>query len=93
LKTKPEKVWPEYVTTGTIAKYCGVSKVTVLRWIESRILKAFKIPGGQNRIHRDDFFAFTSRYDIPVKKYSPDNKGEAPAGKKSEGDIKRNAAD
>ena len=73
MKTKSEKSYPEYVTTGTVAKYCGVSKVTVLRWIENGILTAFKIPGGQNRIYKDDYFAFMAKYNIPVKKYTPAN--------------------
>jgi len=54
-------------TTGVVARYCGVSKVTVLRWIEKGDLPAFKLPGGQNRISRDDFFAFGTRYSIPLK--------------------------
>ncbi len=60
-------VYPEYLTTGAVARHCGVSKVTVLRWIEKGILVAFKLPGGQNRIHRDDFYAFASRYNIPIR--------------------------
>ncbi len=58
MKTRDSKSYPEYLTTGVIAKYCGVSKVTVLRWIKQGVLTAFKIPGGHNRIHRDDFYAF-----------------------------------
>jgi excisionase family DNA binding protein len=58
--------YPEYLTTGTVAKYCGVSKVTVLRWIDKGDLIAFKLPGGQNRIHKDDFFTFASRHSIPI---------------------------
>jgi excisionase family DNA binding protein len=60
--------YPVYLTTGTVAKYCGVSKVTVLRWIEKGNLVAFKLPGGQNRIHRDDFFAFANKHGIPLKR-------------------------
>jgi excisionase family DNA binding protein len=63
-----EEVYPVYFTTGVVAKYCGVSKVTVLRWIEKGNLIAFKLPGGQNRIHRDDFFAFANKHGIPVKR-------------------------
>jgi len=74
LKTKPEKSCPEYLTTGTVAKDCGVSKVTVLRWIDKGILSAFKIPGGQNRIHKDEFYAFMAKHDIPIKKYTPEDK-------------------
>jgi two-component system response regulator VicR len=61
-------VYPEYFTTGTIAKYCGVSKVTVLRWIDKGDLTAFKLPGGQNRIHKDDFYTFAAKHGIPVQR-------------------------
>jgi len=68
LKTKSEKSCPEYITTGTVAKYCGVSKVTVLRWIKNGILTAFKIPGGHNRIHQDEFNVFAAKHNIPIQK-------------------------
>jgi len=60
--------YPEYLTTGVVARHCGVSKVTVLRWIERGNLTSFRLPGGQNRIHRDDFFAFASKHSIPIRK-------------------------
>jgi excisionase family DNA binding protein len=62
------RTYPEYLTTGVVARHCGVSKVTVLRWIEKGNLTAFRLPGGQNRIHRDDFFAFATRHSIPIRK-------------------------
>ncbi len=67
METKLEKRCPEYLTTGVVARHCGVSKVTVLRWIEKGNLIAFRLPGGQNRIHRDDFYAFAAKYSIPIK--------------------------
>lgn len=68
MRTTLKRGYPEYLTTGRVARYCGVSKVTVLRWIEKGSLAAFRLPGGQNRIHRDDFFAFANRHSIPVRK-------------------------
>ena len=70
METKLQKRCPEYLTTGNVARHCGVSKVTVLRWIEKGNLTAFRLPGGQNRIHRDDFYAFAVKHNIPVKKYA-----------------------
>jgi two-component system response regulator VicR len=67
LETRLEKAFPEYLTTGSVARYCGVSKVTVLRWIEKGNLTAFRLPGGQNRVHRDDFYAFAAKHSIPIK--------------------------
>jgi two-component system response regulator VicR len=68
LKTALKKGHPEYLTTGTVARYCGVCKLTVLRWIEKGDLTAFKLPGGQNRIHRDNFYAFAAKHNIPTEK-------------------------
>jgi len=68
LRTNLERTYPEYLTTGVVARHCGVSKVTVLRWIEKGNLTAFRLPGGQNRIHRDDFFAFAIKHSIPIKR-------------------------
>lgn len=67
LETKPSNFLPRYLTTGVVARYCGVSKVTVLRWIEKGNLTAFRLPGGQNRIHRDDFYNFTLKHKIPLR--------------------------
>jgi len=67
LEVHVERAYPEYLTTGAVARHCGVSKVTVLRWIEKGNLVAFRLPGGQNRIHRDEFFAFAERHSIPIR--------------------------
>jgi excisionase family DNA binding protein len=56
---------PEYISVGFIAKRCGVSNTTVLRWINANQLPAFKLPGGHFRIERTDFFDFLERYHMP----------------------------
>lgn len=63
-----QKLKNGHLSTGAIARHCGVSKVTVLRWIDKGELKAFQLPSGQNRVHRDDFQAFIKKYGIPVMK-------------------------
>jgi len=63
-----EQSYAEYLTTGVIAQYCEVSRVTVMRWIWKRYLPAFKLPSGHYRIHRDDFSEFLAKHDIPVRK-------------------------
>ena len=63
-----EEQYPEYLTTGVIAQYCGVSKVTVLRWINKGYLAAFRLPEGHYRIRRDDFDKFLAKHSIPVRK-------------------------
>lgn len=67
MEAKLEKILPRYLTTGTVARHCGVSKVTVLRWIEKGNLVAFRLPGGQNRIDRDDFYTFARKHKIPLR--------------------------
>ncbi|WP_210398226.1 response regulator [Motiliproteus sediminis] len=57
----------EVLTTGEVAKHCGVNFRTVIRWIERGYLKSFKLPGrGDNRIRAEDFVAFLQNNDMPV---------------------------
>lgn len=55
------------LTSGDIAAYCEVSKSTVLEWIKSERLKAFRLPSGHYRIDKKDFRDFLVKWDIPVK--------------------------
>lgn len=48
----------KFVTPNDIAEGCGVSKVTVLRWIEQGHLKSIKLPSGHNRILIEEFERF-----------------------------------
>ena len=71
-----EKWCPEYLTAGIVAEYCGVSKVTVLRWIKKGYLAAFRLPGGHNRIRRDDFTEFLTKHSMPIHTHMfKENKG------------------
>lgn len=55
------------LTTGEVAKYCGVNFRTVIRWIERGHLEAYKLPGrGDNRIPVDSFVAFLKGNNMPV---------------------------
>lgn len=55
------------LTTGEIAKHCGVNLRTVARWIERGHLKAYQLPGrGDNRVEPKDFLEFLSRNGMPV---------------------------
>jgi len=55
----------EYYTTGSVAELCGVSRITVLRWIEKGYLLAFRLPEGHYRIHVSDLNRFLKEYNIP----------------------------
>jgi excisionase family DNA binding protein len=67
LQKTPKQWAPEYISVGFIAKHCGVSNTTVLRWINTGQLPAFKLPGGHFRIERTDFSRFLKRYNMPVR--------------------------
>jgi excisionase family DNA binding protein len=67
LRNMPAKWSPEYISVGFIAKSCGVSNTTVLRWITTGQLQAFRLPGGHYRIVKDDFAEFLTKHHMPVQ--------------------------
>jgi len=57
----------QILTTGEIAKYCGVNFRTVIRWIERGRLKAYQLPGrGDNRVSVEDFLEFLRVNNMPI---------------------------
>ena len=55
------------LTTGEVAKFCGVNFRTVIRWIERGHLDAYKLPGrGDNRIPVSSFITFLQDNNMPV---------------------------
>lgn len=61
-----EQLSQEYISVGFIAKHCGVSNTTVLRWISAGQLRAFRLPGGHYRIGREDLSEFLTRFGMPA---------------------------
>lgn len=56
-------------SSGDVARFCDVTSRTVIRWIESGKLKAFKLPGrGNNRIEEADLLSFFDANGIPTPK-------------------------
>ena len=71
---KTSEQWtPEYISVGFIAKRCGVSNTTVLRWISTGELPAFRLPGGHFRVGRADFSEFLTKYHMPAEANPPEN--------------------
>ena len=66
LQKETEQWAPEFISVGFIAKRCGVSNTTVLRWISTGQLPAFRLPGGHYRVERANFSDFLTKYSIPV---------------------------
>ncbi|MHC4872274.1 MAG: response regulator [Planctomycetota bacterium] len=55
------------LTTGEIAKYCNVSFITVIRWIDKGRLKGYQLPGrGDRRVSETDFIEFLKTNNMPV---------------------------
>jgi len=54
------------LTTGDIARYCHTNMMQINRWIKKGALKAFRNPGGQHRITRDEFRKFLVENEMPV---------------------------
>lgn len=55
------------MTTGEIAKYCKVSFVTAIRWIDRGRLRAHQLPGrGDRRVELRDFLMFLHENNMPI---------------------------
>lgn len=56
----------EYMSVGLVARSCGVSNTTVLRWIERGQIRAFRLPAGHYRIRREEFDEFLTNYNVKI---------------------------
>lgn len=54
------------MTVFTASKYCKVSSKTIINWIESGHIKAYKTVGGHRRIKKSDLEAFMREQGIPL---------------------------
>jgi excisionase family DNA binding protein len=58
----------DVLTTGDVARLCGVAPRTVSKWFDAGQLRGFKIPGSRDRrIPRDSLIRFMRAYGIPLK--------------------------
>lgn len=64
MSTRP---FPDVFSTHSAAKYCRVTPMTIIRWIEEGRIKAYKTPGGHRRIMRADLEDFCRRAGIPLQ--------------------------
>lgn len=63
------------LTASDVARYCGVSSVTVSRWIRGNKLKAYTTPGGHYRIRKQDFRKFLEASGLPIDEQYFSNDG------------------
>lgn len=62
--TTPER---KALTTGEIARYCGVNFLTVIRWIDRGQLRGYRLPGrGDHRVRVAEFLDFLRENGMPV---------------------------
>lgn len=54
-------------TTGHIAKICQVAPRTVSKWVDSGLLKGYRVPGSQaRRVRREDLIEFLKEHGMPL---------------------------
>lgn len=58
-------------TVYKASQYCNVSPKTIINWIESGHIKAYKTVGGHRRIKREDLEAFMTKQGIPIPDQEP----------------------
>ena len=51
---------------GEIAKIINVARSTVINWVKEERLEAFQLPGGNNRVTRENLIKFMRSYNIPL---------------------------
>lgn len=61
----------DILTVFTASQICNVSPKTIINWIESGHISAYKTVGGHRRIKRDDLEAFMRKQGIPLPETEP----------------------
>jgi len=61
----------DILTVFKASKYCNVSPKTIINWIESGHIEAYKTVGGHRRIKSSDLVAFMTKQGIPVPEDEP----------------------
>ena len=77
-----DKIQKNYLTTTELAELCGVSRFTILNWINKGKVNAIKTVGGKHRIPVDEVRSFMDSLhveavskDVPEVANEPDSLG------------------
>jgi len=60
------------MTVYEASKYCNVSSKTIINWVDSGHIKAYKTVGGHRRINKSDLEAFMEKQGIPIPNVKED---------------------
>ncbi len=61
----------DILTVFKASKQCNVSPKTIINWIESGHITAYKTVGGHRRIKQSDLVAFMTKQGIPIPEDTP----------------------
>lgn len=61
------------MTVYEASKYCNVSSKTIINWVDSGHIKAYKTVGGHRRINKSDLVAFMEKQGIPIPDVKEDD--------------------
>ncbi len=56
----------EILTVVKASKYCNVTPKTIVNWVDSGFINAYKTPGGHRRIKLSDLHTFMEKQGIPI---------------------------
>jgi len=54
------------LSTAAIAKMLGVDPNSVINWIDQKLLKAYRTPGGHRRVRVEDLIEFLRAHQMPI---------------------------
>lgn len=57
---------PQLYTTHDVARMLQVDASTVAKWIDKKMLVAFRTPGGHRRVRATDFRTFCATHNMPI---------------------------
>ncbi len=58
----------DILTVAKASKYCNVSPKTIINWVESGYIEAYKTVGGHRRIKKTKLESFMKKQGIPIPK-------------------------
>jgi len=61
------------MTVYEASKYCNVSSKTIINWVESGHIKAYRTVGGHRRINKSDLETFMEKQGIPIPRVEEGN--------------------